>query len=409
LILPIIIALIFSLFALKKIVFGYLHYGADSMIILLCAYFILNYISEIYYYSLQSVGEIKIMSTAQAIEKAAPFFIIIIIYFFYGQISLNTAIAVLLSGFFFSQLYISLRTKLSYFLPLKFDKKLLKKFFDISAPIFFGSAVGYALTWADMGIMKDLRHLFSDAEISSFFYCQLLVNGVNQTAIVLLTILLPLTISLIVKNRKDLLNDLLSGISIIFMTVIFFCINLLWFLMHFVFIYILKKNNIFEISFVLNIMLISAPLTIFLNVLSALINGYELLWGFSINNIVSVTVKILVSYFLILKFGIVGGGLGTIACKIVSIILYKYILRKQISVPLRNVMIFMCFMLLCSTLFLIIKNIYICFVVNNILLFAYIKIYRVFDKTKIQILDKLDIPVSIKSMMFRFFGYLESK
>lgn len=398
---PIILVLTIIVFIFQSKILEYLNFN-NFFIYLIIIYFIFNYLTETLYYFLQAIGEMQIMAIAQIIEKLTPLILILLSFYFLKFSKLTFLIVSILVGYFFSELFILFKINKNIFHPIILDFTTLNRYVKYSLPIFLGSLASYFLSWIDIGIIKKL---LSIDMVGKYFYCQQIYNGINQINLIVATILSPLVITLIIKNRTDIMKKILNDLSLIGMSLFLFLINILFFIFYFLLLFIFKEN-IFNISFTLNVLLLSIPLTLFLNVLATFINSYELTWCYAINTIVTLALKIILSYLLISEYGIKGGAIAVFICGFLSIVYYLYFLRKRIEFELKKIIYFTLILILFFTIYGIVKNVYISFIINFLILILYIKYSKMFAREKIEIINNINIPVVLKNKFISVFNIL---
>ena len=399
--LPIIFLLIILIFIFRQQLLNYLGFS-NFFIPLIILYFIMNFINETLYYSLQALGNFQIFAIAQMSEKFFALFILIIGYFLLDNSKLFFVIFSLLIGFIFAQVFIFFKTKINLIFPLEYDKKIFQKYLKYSIPVIFGSASAYFLNWIDLGIIKEK---LAKEIIGQYFYCQQIFNGLTQLNMALFTVISPLVITLLVKNRFDLLKKILDELSIMAIMIALVIFNFLFFFLYFLLLY-LFPNNHFAIAQTLMILIFSSTFAIFTNILAAYIMAFELMFLYSINNFLALSIKIILSYFFIDKFGMIGAALSTFVYFIYNQVFYSIFILQKIKFSLTKYFYLIALVIFQIFIFLCFKNIFISFFANLILIYLFAKIGKIFSSEKLLILNEINLPNIIKNNLINVLKFI---
>ncbi|HOK41009.1 MAG TPA: oligosaccharide flippase family protein [bacterium] len=394
-IIPIIIILILLLFFFRHLIVNYINYN-NKIIFFVLLFFILNHFLDFTYYILQAIGKIQLMAFAQIIEKFIPLLFLFLCFVLSTKISLFYTIIFIISGFICSIFFIFLFFDLKIFSPFSFDKNLFIRYIKYTIPIIFGSVLSYFLNWFDIVIIKK----FLTIELTGrYFFCYQLFNGYNQLNIVFLTVILPLITSLVVKKRYDLIEQLLSNISFAFFVIFSFSTNFIVLFAYFI-LWFIYKDNFFSLSLSSFILLFTVTISFLLNFFAALMHALEKTFSYSINSIIVLLLKIILSYFLIQRFGIIGAAISSFVASLTF--LYLYIFNDLYKYFKIKIFYFTSSILLTFVYILIyalFKNIYLSFFINSVLLFFFAKYFKIFQKDKLLYLNELDIPLPLKNIL----------
>ena len=116
--------------------------------------------------------------------------------------------------------------------------------------------------------------------------------------------------------------------------------------------------------------------------------------------------KILFSIFLIIKIGITGAAIATFSSHLFSIIFYNYFIKKKFNFNSTHNYYFLLIILFQLLFYYFFQNIFISFLLNNLILIIFIKKFKLFNTENIEIINDIDMPVILKKILNKIFKKL---
>lgn len=389
--LPIIAAVLAAIHWQRAVIRGFL--GLSNLYLaLVAAYYVLNYLTELYYFALQALGRFRLMALGQSIEKAVPLAVLAGFVLLRGECRVGAVILAVVAGYGVALAVMAARTGARFWLPLALDGAWFRRYFRNSVPLFFGVLLAYIMSWFDIGV---IRHALSLALVGQYYYCVQVFNGLNQFTLILVTVVGPLAVTLVVKNRQDLIDVLLSDLCLALVVAFQVVSCAVWLAMHYVFVHLAGAADGAVLTLTLGLLLVTVPYNIYNGILSNFVLACEMNWVYTANTVLSLGIKMAVSYALILRYGLVGGALGTIASLVTVTAVYGIVLKRRLRFSNARLFLLLGFLAVTPVGYALLPHAPLVFLVQVILLAVYARLAGVFHHRRLQILQEMNLPVPL--------------
>ena len=326
-VLPSLIILFGGLILFKNRILNYIGMPQSGMWFLflyIAGITLLNYVQ----YIQQAVGQLRLYALSNIAEKllsAIGLLIILTVAAFPKNIFAVIAVYVLsisCVAFVFAGLI-----ERKHFLPVEFNKEIIKKIFCFSYPIIFGSASASVVNWIDVIVIKKYMNI-SDVGVYTLSYQGMMVlQGISMS---LIAVLGPIMVTFLVEDRQDLIVKFVK--RIIPQGVLLWCLFLSLTIFLSPYLIPLIFGNSFSGSVLpFSILMLGLGFNCLACFCSPLLTAYELIKQSMAVNVLLALVNLAGDFLLVPKLGINGAAVATSFSFSLAAILYLVIINRRLK------------------------------------------------------------------------------
>jgi len=382
--------------------------GFPSWIIwFIIAHFFIYSLSEFLFYVFQAIGRLKTLALTEFSEALSLFIILLFVRFFF-RLSPFLFAAILVSYFvakILIDLFFLFQLDLKIFFPIEIDKTVLKRILIFSYPLIFGVVAGYIINWADIFFVKKYLTI---ADVGYYSLALKFITTLNYTSLVLNVVFLPMLVSFLASNRKDLIvryvKRIIPQISFLWLIGSFLVFTFSPFLIPLIF-GVQFKVSILPVS----ILLIGYAITVFSVLYSPVLVAFELIKRGVVVNVSMAIFNLLLVIFFIPRFGMAGAAVSKSLAYALGGLCYFFLTNhylklkeyKQILLIIPPVIFFIVVLLLPGIYFFLISALLL--FITMLLIAKKINLFSPEDKI---IFEKIDMPEFVKKWIYKIIDKL---
>ncbi|OGW74698.1 MAG: hypothetical protein A2Z72_05520 [Omnitrophica bacterium RBG_13_46_9] len=349
----------------------------------------------------KATGRMRLYATMELLERVILTGLLALVFFTSIRAGLTLVITFYCLCQFLVALYFLCRNKTDIFYPVKIHRHLVIDIFRYSAPLFVVSASAMAMGWIDVFVIK----IFSSAEsVGLYSLSYRLMSYLELLSTHAATVILPILISFHVAKNDNLIKEYVKRFIPQMAFLWSFLISLLMVTMHFSFDFIFGKDFAPSLQ-VLSILLLGLSSYVLFSLHRPIIHVYKLTGKVFFITAFALAINTLLDFMFVPAFGIKGAAVAT-SISIVAMTLMQFrvtggylkIINLKQFLPL-SIAFFTFFIVLFS------KKTFTSGAVSifAILLFSWIllKTGRFFAKSDMDLLEKIDMPLALKSFLKR--------
>jgi O-antigen/teichoic acid export membrane protein len=265
--------------------------------------------------------------------------------------------------------------------PINFHGESIRSLLRFSLPLTLSIWAGlFGTNWIDLIIIKGV---LSVSDVGLYSLASQLSGVVQQLTIIFSTLLLPQLSAMVLNEDHAAIRSYLRRMVPYWLlgTSILFCLVLLGAdpLLPLVF----GRSFQGAVTPFAVLMIATAALALF-NAFDPLLNAYGATWALMRVTVVSVIVKVALTFWLTPLLGITGAALATVASYLTSAVLVMVLIRRQTGTPVLSMIWLMApVLVVCvARLFLVGPVFYLVAVLGTLLsVFALVQTFRLFDAT----------------------------
>lgn len=370
-------------------------------------HFLIYALSEFLYYIFQATAHLKTLAIAEFCETSLIVIGLLLTKFFIGY-KLNI-LALIIGIYLFSKFAVNLffltRIPLKIFLPVKIDKRVLKRIFLFSYPLIFGTIAGYVSHWVDVAVVKKYLDV---AQVGLYSLAFKIGSFLQYFGLTLNIVLLPMLVGFLSLGKKGLIT--LYAKRTVPQLMLF------WSFMLF-FIFILSRPLIllffgkaFEASILpFSILVIGYTVSVFSILYTSVFTAFEMIKLMTIVNIAVAILGLGLDLLLVPLWGIAGASIArTIAFSVAAIGYFFFANRKlklkeykQFLIPLPFIGFFIVTILFPQTVVLVAGAIIL--LALMIIITKYLNLFSQEDK---RLFAAVDMPLFLRKWVYKIIDKL---
>jgi len=357
-------------------------------------------------YIQQTIGQLKLYALSTISERIISAIGLVMVFFFvrFQETFYPVAAVFIIAGFSVAVSFGGF-IKRENFLPIVFDKEVIRKMFSFSYPLIFGSASAYVVNWIDVIVIERYLNMSHVGLYTLSYQGMMVLQGVSMS---LITLLGPMMVTFLTDNREDLIVVFVRRIipqgvffwSVFLSLVICIAPNLI--------------PGIFGEGFSGSVrpfllLMIGLGFNSLTCYCSPILTAYELIKKLVFVNILLAVINLVGDFMLVPALGMNGAAISTSLSFGIAAILYVIILNRRLNLSewrhilsILPLFIYLLISLFVDGLWLRILG----FVVVIIFAMVIAKISRMFMKEDLEMFSKIDMPKSVRGVIFRTYSYL---
>jgi len=305
----------------SNILANYIH-SPRSLLILITLYSIGLSLSDTVQYIFPAIGRSDLSSPVLALERTAVLGLLALFYKFNRFDPAAPLIAYLSASWLVNIPVIFIYRKIIF--PWKKDSENLKRYWKLAKPVLIISPFGSLLGWVDLFFID---HFGSLQDVGRYFLAFQFSNALVQLSFIITMASTPLTIALIMKNRKDLEKIFIGRMQYLSVTagaaIALGVTPLIWMVFKYV-----GSSNLEMYQNIWAVLMPGCIAQFSLATISSFYNAKEDTWTPGIIGVYRAVISLLLDIALIPVFGAIGAGIATSTGTLFYYVLLFWKLKK---------------------------------------------------------------------------------
>ncbi|RKY30705.1 MAG: hypothetical protein DRP74_06420 [Candidatus Omnitrophota bacterium] len=390
----------FVLLLIRKKISVFLGLEDNFIMIFIFIYLVVFALFNLLYFCFQGSLNFRIYGVMPLL-RSSVFIILLCFLVFQKQFRINLVLLSLVSSY--AIVIAVVWRKLKSLCLLVFDKEHLFKILSFSWPVVFFAGGNFALDWIDKYL---LRVLVSTYAVGIYSAAWNLTTNLVLVPQLLYTVVMPIITAYRLENHhaniKFYLNRLMPQLALFFSVLISFAVVLANFLLPLL--YGDKYTASVNIFIILSLSSMFMGIKYFYNPVSTVFNFIKMTGSI---NLACAFLCVSLNYLFISKFGMLGAAVATTASSLIACIAVIFVINRQFEIL--NFKALYCSLpaIAVASACLISKNLFFNLTVTLTVFFisyGLLKKYKIFSKSDLEIIEKIDMPRWLKNKAVKFYG-----
>jgi len=354
----------------------------------------------------KATSRMKLYASMEIVERLIFVSILAVVFLTKSSVPLVMAVMVYVARQIAVIVYFLCVNKVRVFYPVTVNAPLTKSLLAYSAPLFMVAASIVVMGWVDIFVIK---LFFGTKEVGLYSLSYKLIEYLRMLSTHTATIILPILISFYVAKKEGLIKDYAKRAipQMAFFWSLFISAVMMAF--YFSFDFIFGKEFDFAID---SFMILTLGLSAFIlfSLHRPIIHVYKLTSRIFFITLVALAVNVLLDFVLVPYLGINGAALATVCSIFVITILQMRVTSRYLKLRVAGQFLPCLIVIATFIVFQVLKPKGIWGALPVIIIFCasffFAKKSGIFKKSDMNILDKINIPSGLKSVMKKIIGAL---